>query len=77
MADGGHFEKRKFKSPYLRNRSTNFDEIWPGHAYWPVTANLPLKFRIFDNPRWLPPSSYHKNRNTSTEIWLAVAKLVS
>jgi len=24
------------KSPYLCNRSTDFDEIWQGDAYWPL-----------------------------------------
>ena len=25
------------KSPYLRNRLTDFDEIWQGDAHWPYT----------------------------------------
>jgi len=35
------------KSPYLRNRFTDFDEIWLGDADWPPTGDTPLKFRIF------------------------------
>ena len=49
MADGRHFEKKTVMSPYLCNRLTDFDEIWYSDAYWPFTADLPLKFRIFDN----------------------------
>jgi len=35
------------KSPYLRNRLTDFDEIWHGDADWPPTGDTPLKFPIF------------------------------
>jgi len=35
-------------SPYLRNRLTDYDEIW--HVDTP--SPRPLKFRIFKNPRW-------------------------
>ena len=38
--------------PYLCNRSTDFDEIWYNDAHWALTADLLLKFRIFENPRW-------------------------
>jgi len=57
MADGRHFEKT-VKSPYLCNRLTDFDEIWHGDAYWTPAANQPLKFRIFENPRWQRPPSW-------------------
>ena len=43
------------KSPYLCNRLTDFDEIWYSDAYWPLTADKPLKFRIFENPKWRRP----------------------
>jgi len=41
------------KSPYLRNRLTDFDEIWQGDAHRTrkPTRDRPLKFRIFENPR--------------------------
>jgi len=45
------------KSPYVCNRLTDFDEIWHGHAYWPPTAERPLKFQIFENSRWRQPPS--------------------
>jgi len=46
------------KSPYLSNRSTEFNEIWHGDASWPTTRDRPITFRIFENPRWRrPPSS--------------------
>jgi len=45
------------KSPYLRNRLTDFDEIWHGDAHWPRTWDRPLKFRIFENLRWRNESS--------------------
>ena len=55
MADGRHL--KTVKSPYLCNRLTDFDEIWHGDADWPSTGERPLKYRIFQKPRWrLPPS---------------------
>ena len=30
------------KSPYLRNRLTDFDEIWHGDADWPPTGPLKI-----------------------------------
>ena len=56
MADSGHFEKT-VKSPYLRKRLTDFDEIWHDDADWPPTGDRPLKFRIFQKPRWRQPPS--------------------
>jgi len=35
------------KSPYLRKRLTDFDEIWHADADWPYTGDRPLKFPIF------------------------------
>jgi len=49
MADGRRLVKA-VKSPYLRNCLTDFDQIWQNDAYWPLTANQLLKFRIFENP---------------------------
>ena len=43
------------KSPDLRNRLTDFAEIWHGEANWPLTGERPLKFRIFQKPRWRRP----------------------
>ena len=45
------------KSPYICNRLTDFHEIWHDEAYWPRTAERPLKFRIFENSRWRQPPS--------------------
>jgi len=50
MADGRHFEKN-VKSPYLCDRSVDFDEIWLDDACHPLAADQPLKFLIFENPR--------------------------
>jgi len=58
-----HFEKT-VKSPYLCDRSIDFDEIWQDDKHWPRTADLPLKFRIFENPRL----------NDLYKIWCAYAK---
>jgi len=55
MADGSLL--KTVKLPYLCNRLTDFDEIWRGDAYSPFTADRPLKFRIFENPRWRRPPS--------------------
>jgi len=57
MADSRHFEKKTIKSPYLRNRLTDVDEIWHDDADWPPTGDRPLKFRIFQKPRWRRPPS--------------------
>ena len=62
MADDRHFEKT-VKSPYLCNRLTDFDKIWYSDAYWPLTADLPLKFWIFENSRW------RQNRDISAAVW--------
>ena len=51
MADRRHFEKetfwKKVKSPYLSNRSS--ERFW---RILPNTEDRPLKYRIFENPRW-------------------------
>jgi len=54
IQDGGRppFCKKTVESPYLCNRLTHFNEIWHDGAYWPLTVDRPLKFRIFENPRW-------------------------
>ena len=55
IEDGGRppFWKKNIKSPYLCNRLTDFDKIWHSDAHWPLTADLSLKFRIFENlPSW-------------------------
>ena len=49
--------KKTVKSLYLCNRLTDFDKIWYIDAYWPLTADLPLKFRIFENLKWRRPPS--------------------
>jgi len=45
------------KSPYLSNRLTDFAEIWRGEANWPSAVGRPLKFRIFQKPKWRRPQS--------------------
>jgi len=45
------------KSSYPRNRLIDFDEIWHDDADWPHTGDWPLKFRIFQIPRWRRPTS--------------------
>jgi len=82
MADGRHFEKNPVKSLYLSNRLTNFDEVWQGGEYWPLTADRPLKFRIFKNSRYRRPPSrksqksrYLRNGLTDVyKIWYADAR---
>jgi len=49
MADGRHFEKKTVKSLYLRNRSTDFDEILYADADWAPTGDRPLKSRYLRN----------------------------
>ena len=45
-----HFGKKNVKSQYLRDRFTDFDEIWQVDANWLLTRLL--KFRIFENLTW-------------------------
>jgi len=76
--------KKTVKSPYLCNRLTDFDKIWYSDAYWPLTADLSLKFRIFEiqngGGRHLEKSQkslYLRNGMTDLyEIWYADAKCV-
>ena len=69
MADGRHFEKT-VKSPYICNRLTDFDEIWHDDAHSSLTADRPLKFRIFENPR---PGKYttrvDPHVDNSHQVW--------
>jgi len=60
IQNGGRppFWKKTVKSLYLWNRLTDFDKIWYINAYWPLTADLPLKFRMFENPKWRRPPSW-------------------
>jgi len=57
------------KSLYLRNRLTDFAEIWHGEANWPPTGDRPLKFRIFQNQDGGGRSLVnHKNRDISSTV---------
>ena len=60
IQDGGRppFWKKTVKSLYLCNRLTDCDKIWYSDAYWPLTADIPLKYRIFENPKWRRPPSW-------------------
>jgi len=60
IQDGGRppFWKKPVKSLYLYNRLTYFDEILYNDAYWTLTSDLSLKFRIFENSRWRRPPSW-------------------
>jgi len=60
IQDGGRppFWKKNIKSPYLCDRSTDFDEIWHADSHWSVAADQSLKCRIFENPRWQRPPSW-------------------
>jgi len=50
MADGRHFENSKIAISL--QSFDRFEGIWYGNAYWPFTEARPLKFQIFENPRW-------------------------
>jgi len=61
------------------------NEMWHDDAHWPPTADRPLKFRIFENPRWRRPPSW-KSQNSRYlnngltnlhEIWYDGAEWVS
>ena len=40
-----------------------FDEIWHGDAYWLLTADRAVKFRIFWNPRRRRPPSWKSQKS--------------
>ena len=73
------------KSPYLRNRLTDFNEIWHRDVDWPPTGDRPLKYRFFKNQdgggRHLEKpqkSRYHNNGLADLrKIWRDYAKWVS
>ena len=77
--------KKSVKARYVCDRSTDFDEMCRDDACWTLAADQPLKFRIFENPRWWRPPSgkitksrYFRNGLTDLyEIWYADAKWVS
>ena len=73
IQNGGRppFWKKTVKALYLYNRSTDFDEIWHGDAYWPLAADQPLKFWIFENPRWRRPPSW---KITKITVWPSFTK---
>jgi len=57
------------KSPYLRSRSTDFNEIWQGDANWALTGDSLIKFPLFENPRWRRPHlENHKNRDITQQL---------
>ena len=58
------------KSPYVRNRLTDFDEIWHDGAHWPPTADRLLKFRIFKKIEDGSSRHFenHKNRDISVTV---------
>jgi len=58
------------KSPYLRNRLTDFDEIWHDDADWPPTGDTPLKFGIFKQKNKMTVVvilKNHTNRDITTK----------
>jgi len=60
--------EKNVKSQYLRDRFTDFDEIWQVDANWLLTRLL--KFRIFENLIWrrLPSLKSQKKREiTATD----------
>ena len=65
MADSRHFEKKTVKSPYLRRRLIDFDEILHDDAYWALAAEQRLNF--FLNWKFKMAAAailkYHKNRD--------------
>ena len=68
MADGRHYENHWIA--IYRKCLTDFDEIWHGDTHWPLTSDRPLKFRIFENPRWWwPPSWKSQNLDISATVW--------
>jgi len=66
MADGRHF--KNVKSPYLRNRLTDFDEIWHDDADWPPYRRHIVKISNFSKNKMAAAgiSKNHKNRDITT-----------
>ena len=74
--------KKNVKSPYVCDRSIDFDEIWHDDAYWPLAADQLLKFWIFENPKWRRPPSWKSQKSRYLrnglldlyEIWYGAVK---
>jgi len=58
------------KLSYLCSRLTDFDDIWHDDAHSPLTADRPIKFRIFENSR---PGKYttrvDPHVDNSHQVW--------
>jgi len=73
MADAANM--KTVKSPYLRNRLTDFDEIWHSDADWPPTGDTPLKFGIKKNKTSaVVILKNHTNRDITTTVWQICTK---
>ena len=62
--------KKTVKSLYLCSHLTDFDKIWYSDAYWPLTADISLKFRIFAKSKMVAAAilKNHKNRDISVTV---------
>ena len=58
MAAAAILDFQKFEILTVDPLYEDFDEIWYSDAYWLITADLWLKFRIFENPKWRRPPSW-------------------
>jgi len=56
--------------PPLSNRLTDVAEIWRDDANWPPTGDRPLKFRIFQKPRWRRPPSWKTTKIAIYQQWI-------
>jgi len=55
--------KKNIKSPYVCDRSTDFDEIWRDDACWALATDQTFKFWIFENPTWRRPPSWKSQKS--------------
>ena len=78
MADGRHFEKKPLNCYISVTVWLILMRFWYSDAYWPLTADLPLKFRRQPPSGKSQKSRYLRNGLTDLyEIWYADAKWVS
>jgi len=55
--------KKTVKSPYLRNRSTDFDEIWHDDANWPPYRGHTIKISNFSKTKMAAAAILKNHKN--------------
>ena len=63
MADGSHLKNREYRR-CLKNRLTDFDEIWSADAYWLSKSYMGKKNILQLKIRWAVAHRYFENEKS-------------